>query len=213
MMESGHAMKDHMHMTDDKYNKDLYLTLVNPTHAMPEGWLDRVELVKTLDIENQEIWIEKETFKHFELLKQKLLDIGLVTGLESVYRSVEEQQEIVERYTEEFGEEYVKTYVAVPGYSEHHTGLAVDIGVFIDGEFINDNERMIAEEKTFAMIHSLIAEYGFILRYPKGKEEITGYGYEPWHLRYVGTDAARKIMSMGITLEEYLELIKEESDL
>ena len=87
-----------------------------------------------------------------------------------------------------------------PGYSEHETGLAVDIVSFgyqvLDGKQENTNENKWLRENC--------SKYGFILRYPKEKEEITGISYEPWHFRFVGKEAAEEITRQGITLEEYL---------
>jgi LAS superfamily LD-carboxypeptidase LdcB len=99
----------------------------------------------------------------------------------------------------------VKQYVAVPGYSEHHTGLAVDICLVVDGKIIDDHDEMIAQKEIFAQIHPLLAEYGFILRYPQGRENITGYSYEPWHFRYVGIETAKKISGAGLVMEEYMK--------
>ncbi|MDO5475422.1 MAG: M15 family metallopeptidase, partial [Candidatus Saccharibacteria bacterium] len=104
-----------------------------------------------------------------------------------------------------YGKDYCERYLAKPGYSEHHTGLAIDIFVIQkNNRIVRDNDDMIADIGDFAEIHQLLSKHGFILRYPDGKEDITGYSYEPWHLRYVGEDAARVISECGITLEEYL---------
>ena len=102
-----------------------------------------------------------------------------------------------------YGLDYAEEVVAMPGTSEHHTGLAIDIIINIDGNWIVENDELIKEEEIFKKIHSSLKYFGFILRYPKGKEDITGYPYEPWHIRYVGIDVAK---NMGdITLEEYLD--------
>ena len=75
-----------------------------------------------------------------------------------------------------------------------------------DGVVIDDNDDMIAEKEIFAKVHERLADFGFILRYPEGKEDITGYAYEPWHLRYVGSaEIAKEITERGLTLEEYLD--------
>ncbi len=93
----------------------------------------------------------------------------------------------------------------MPGYSEHHTGLAIDICVVKDGVIINDNDDMIAEKELFAKIHEKLADHGFILRFPEGKDDITGYAYEPWHFRYVDSpEIAKEITEKGITFEEYM---------
>ena len=125
--------------------------------------------------------------------------------LDSCYRSVAEQQEVWDSFMEEYGEEYTRTYVAVPGYSEHHTGLALDLFLVIDGEQVYLNEDMVEHTDVWAKIHAKLADFGFILRYLEGKEDITGYGYEPWHIRYVDSpEVAHEIMDAGVTLEEYL---------
>ena len=126
--------------------------------------------------------------------------------LDSTYRTVATQQEIWDEFLEEYGEEYTKKYVAVPGTSEHHTGLAIDVKIVKEGEIVADNDEMTAEKEIFSKIHSKLAKYGFILRYPEGKEETTGYGAEVWHFRYIDNpEIAKEIMNKGITLEEYLQ--------
>ena len=105
-----------------------------------------------------------------------------------------------------YGEEYTKNTVAVPGYSEHHTGLALDLYFILDGTTVYYNEDLVRYPEVWAKIHAKLADYGFILRYLEGKEDITGYSYEPWHIRYIDDVAlAKEITARGITLEEYLE--------
>ena len=107
-------------------------------------------------------------------------------------------------FTKKYGKDYALKTVAQPGYSEHHTGLALDLYLIKNGKDITENEDMIKYTGTWAKIHKKLAKYGFILRYLKDKEHITGYGYEPWHIRYIdNADAAKFIMSKGITFEEY----------
>ena len=189
-----------------------YLVLVNKYTQLPDDWEENVELVSTKNAWDEDIKIEKNAYKAYKKLKKALKEDEKITiELDSVYRSVEEQQKLWDDWSKdpEKGIDYVRQYVAVPGYSEHHTGLAVDICLRKDGELVFENDDMIADKKTFAKIHNIIADYGFILRYPKDRDEITGYAYEPWHLRYVGDkDLARKIMGDNITLEEYLGSIK-----
>lgn len=184
---------------------DVYLTLVNKTHELPANWEKLVQIDTVKNSLDETIQIEHKTYASFLELREALLSEGIQIELDSVYRSVEDQQELWDYFTEEYGEKYTETYVAVPGYSEHHTGLAVDIFVIKDGKVIRENDEMIADRKDFAVIHDHLAEYGFILRYLEGKEEITGYGYEPWHLRFVNSkEIAEEITSRGLTLEEYL---------
>ncbi len=187
-------------------NGDMYITLINKTHSLPEDWLARVELISVLNDRNQEFRIEKETFDHYRALKEKLFgDEGIQIDLDSVYRSLESQQQIWDEFMAQFGEAYCRSYAAVPGYSEHHTGLAIDICLIQDGRVIDDNDEMMDKEAIFARVHEYLPAFGFILRYPKGKEAITGYSFEPWHLRYVGVTAATEMARRNLTLEEYLD--------
>lgn len=191
----------------DAAQKSVYLVLVNKTNALPDGWESYVQLDTVRNSFSEEVRIEHKTYKQYLRLRDELFKQGVQIELDSVYRSVAEQQEIWDAWSNdpELGEEYCKKYLAAPGYSEHHTGLAVDIFILKDDEEIRDNDDMIADTEDFAKIHALLPKYGFILRYPEGKEDITGYAYEPWHLRYVGKKVAREITKRGITLEEYLE--------
>ena len=182
-----------------------YMILVNKQNKLPEDWEDKVVLKESINSYGESYLVEQKALEQFLLLQEELLKEGIDIQLDSTYRSVKEQQELWDDWTIEFGEDYVKTYVAVPGFSEHHTGLAIDICLDVDGKRINDNDEMIAEKEIFAKIHPHLADYGFILRYLSGKEDITGYGYEPWHFRYIDdVETAKKIMNEGITLEEYL---------
>ena len=135
-----------------------------------------------------------------------MLSEGIDIELDSTYRTVEAQQEIWDEFEKEYGIEYTKKYVAVPGTSEHHTGLAIDVKIIKDGKIIADNDEMTAEVEIFNQIHAKLAKYGFILRYPVGKEDITGYGSEVWHFRYIDSpEIAKEIMDNNLTLEEYLK--------
>lgn len=190
---------------DDKIN---YLVLVNKQNKLPDDWEDKVELAEAKDWEGGTIQVEKEALEQYNKLKDALHEEGIDIVLDSCYRSVAKQQKLWDDWSAdpEKGPEYVKKYVAVPGYSEHHTGLAIDVALEKDGKIIYDNDEMIAEKEIFAKIHAKLADYGFILRYLDGKDDITGYSYEPWHFRYVGNvDIAKEIMSKNLTLEEYLE--------
>ncbi len=180
------------------------LTLVNKTHRLPEDWLDHIALVSARNMMNEPYRLEKETLNQFCALRDRLLDEGITVDVESAYRSVQEQEALWAEFEKEYGLEYCHAYVAVPGFSEHHMGLAVDIRLIRDGSVVKDGAP--GKEALFARVHTIMPEFGFILRYPAGKEKITGYACEPWHLRYVGAEAARIIAARGITLEEYLAL-------
>ena len=111
----------------------------------------------------------------------------------------------VKELLEKKGPEYVQLFVATPGYSEHHTGLAVDVALRQNGQIVEENEEKTVKLHMYEKLHTLLADFGFILRYPKGKEEVTVYRYEPWHIRYIqDVEKAHKIMDEGMSLEEFL---------
>lgn len=183
-----------------------YLVLVNKQNKLPDDWEKTVELVEVENGLGEKYKVEKKASEAYDKLKDELSEEGIIIELDSTTRSVAEQQTLWDNWTVEYGEDYVKKYVAVPGYSEHHTGLAIDIKLNKDGKIIDDNDEMIKEKEIFAKIHEKLAKYGFILRYLDGKDNITGYSYEPWHFRYVdSSDIAKEIMDSGLTLEEYLK--------
>ena len=194
--------------SNDKYD---YLVLVNKYSQLPDDWENNVELVTTKNAWDEEIKVEKEAFEQFKKLKKEvdkdLEEFNTTIELDSTYRSVNGQQELWDTWSKdpEKGIDYVRKFVAVPGYSEHHTGLAIDICLKKDGKLIYDNDEMIAEREIFSKVHAKLSKYGFILRYLEGRDEITGYAYEPWHLRYIGDEKiAKEIMDKDITFEEYL---------
>lgn len=132
----------------------------------------------------------------FDDLKNDADNIGLNIYASSGYRSYNDQEYIYNTYVKLDGMESADTYSARAGYSEHQTGLAIDLNT-IDMSFDNTKESNWLRDNSY--------KYGFIIRYPKDKDNITGYMYEPWHIRYVGKDLASKLYNDGnyITLEEY----------
>ena len=102
------------------------------------------------------------------------------------------------------GEEYTNKYVAKPGHSEHHTGIAIDVGIVVDGKLRRRIAELLEVDDIFQTVQAALPEYGFILRYPKDKEPITGIAYECWHYRYIDDPAlAREITDKGWCFEEY----------
>ncbi len=192
--------------SDNKTKTD-YMVLVNKQSKLPEDWEDRIELVDVYTGLDETYKLEKKTYEAYEKLRNDLRENDhVIIELDSTYRTVKQQQEIWDEFLKKYGEDYTKTYVAVPGTSEHHTGLVVDVKIVKEGKIINDNDEMTAEKEIFSKIHAKLAKYGFILRYPVGKENITGYGSEVWHFRYIDSpEIAKEIMDKGITLEEYLQ--------
>lgn len=183
-----------------------YSLLINKNYKMKDEYLKYFNLISVSNELGENILIEEETYNHFLKLKEYLESINIIVGINNSYRSVENQQKIYDDYLDRYGLEFTKKYVAIPGESEHHTGLAIDLMLNVDGDFVREDDKLFFYEDIFNIIHNVLYKYGFILRYPKGKEIITGYGYEPWHIRYVGTSISKKICDNNLTLEEFLNL-------
>ena len=183
-----------------------YLVLVNKTNKVPNNWYEKVEMVEIKNGFGKIVKIEKETLEQFTQLRNDLLGENVDIELDSVYRSEPIQKDLFEEYKEKYWEDYASQYVAFPGYSEHHTWLALDIFIKKEnGEIISENHEMIVECGIFEKIHKKLWDYWFILRYLDWKEKLTWYTYEPWHLRYIwDISIAKKIYENWLTLEEYL---------
>ncbi len=125
--------------------------------------------------------------------------------INSGHRTMDDQQRIWDSYMATEGEEYTRKYVAVPGYSEHQTGLACDLSFYTDDGLVVP----IASHEFGSWLNAHCAEHGFIHRYPDDKVDITKIGYEAWHFRYVGEAHARAIMRASLCLEEYIDLLKD----
>lgn len=182
-----------------------YLTLVNASHPLPEGYE-----VETSTLSNGLTYDSRA----YDALME-MLDACRAAGLEplvcSAYRSVSRQTELFNNKLNQYladglshDEAYAATAaeIAIPGTSEHNLGLAADICA-LSYQLLDESQENTPEQQ-WLMAHC--QEYGFILRYPEDKSELTGIIYEPWHYRYVGKEAAAEIMEQGLCLEEYLDL-------
>jgi len=182
-----------------------YTILVNKDNKIKDNYLDKVNLIKTKNELDEEVLVEENAYSSFLKLKEYLKSINIYIDIDDSYRSIDAQQEIYNHYLELNGKDYCDKYVAIPSFSEHHTGLAIDIMLKIDNSYIREDIDLLKYSEIFDKIHSVLYKYGFILRYPKGKENITGYNYEPWHFRYVGSVPAKMIYDNNLCLEEYLK--------
>ena len=180
------------------------LALVNETHPLDTSYVPE-ELAEIAD----GYYVDARILADLEQMMNDGAEQGLSMYVTSAYRSYEQQTETFNLSMQNrLGQgmdplaayEETRTSVAIPGTSEHATGLAVDI---ISTEYAELDERQgDTKEQQWLMEHCW--EYGFILRYPPEKSDVTGIIFEPWHYRYVGKEAAREITEQGITLEEYL---------
>ena len=171
------------------------LILVNKYNKLAENY-EPSDLVKITDRYNQgnHTYLRKVAYDAFIQLSDAAKEDGYNIFNLSAYRSYNTQNTLYNNYVASDGKVNADTYSARPGYSEHQTGLALDVNR-IDESFENTKE--------FAWLQKNAHKYGFIMRYPKGKEKITGYVYEPWHYRYVGVEIATYIHEHGITYDEY----------
>ena len=127
-------------------------------------------------------------------------ECGYSLIVDSGYRSYDYQLNVLKANIEKYGEERAYNYVALPGTSEHQTGLCFDVAYMYDGVY---SDKIKEDDEEIKWLINNSYKYGFILRYPKGKEEITGYSYEPWHYRYVGKELANILHENNLTIEEY----------
>lgn len=181
---------------------DDILILVNADNPVPEDY--KLHLVTT----REDYLVDSRMAEDLENLLVGAQSDGVKLWIISAYRGYHKQEELFEeeKYAnneehmhEHEREESAEKYVARPGTSEHYTGLAVDF---------NSIDDSFEETDAFAWLEKNCYSYGFILRYPKDKTEITGKEFEPWHYRYVGTYHAEIIQQKGYTLEEYIDYLK-----
>ena len=135
----------------------------------------------------------------FQLLKEEALKEGYELWIDSGYRTSSYQEKVLNHYLKTMGEEAYQK-VALPKTSEHESGYAIDLGTVIDGKYFDEITNELPVTK---WLHENCHKYGFIIRYPKDREEIKGFKYEPWHLRYVGLELAKYLYETDLTLEEY----------
>lgn len=174
--------------------KETYINgilVVNKTYGLPKDY-------------HSEGGLTSDTLAAFEEMKKAAAKDGINLRIVSGYRSYQRQTELHNSYlSRNQSKEFVETYSARPGYSEHQTGLAIDVNTASDA-FIGTPEQKWLEAHC--------VEYGFIIRYPKGKQAQTGFKYEPWHIRYLGKETAKKVSDSGLCLEEYLGITSVYSD-
>ncbi|MEI3348178.1 MAG: M15 family metallopeptidase [Dysosmobacter sp.] len=179
------------------------LRLVSAAHPLPEDF-EVPELTKLRGGHA----IDSRAYPALQQMMDDCRAAGLNPVICSSYRTYDKQEELFRKkvntllkqgYSQEEAETEAARWVARPGTSEHETGLAVDI---VDKSYqLLDEKQAETPVQQWLMAHC--AEYGFILRYPVEKSDLTGIGYEPWHYRYVGVEAAKEISERGICLEEY----------
>ncbi len=155
-------------------------------------------------IDNIKPMLRIEVKPYIEKLIYDANNNGINIIVDSAFRSGNYQQMILDKVISEKGNEAYKL-VALPGTSEHQTGLAVDFAIYENGIY---NDDIKEDDKEAIWLKDNAWKYGFILRYPKGKEDITGFNFEPWHYRFVGLELALELYQTNQTLEEYKKCVK-----
>ncbi|WP_297137073.1 M15 family metallopeptidase [Terrisporobacter sp.] len=180
------------------------LILVNRENKIDETYIPNdlvIPNVKFISKNSPNKMLRKETALQLENMFEDAKKEGINLLAVSGYRSYEYQKELYDKKVKRSGKEEADKYVAVPGTSEHQTGFVMDV---LSSEY-NKLDEGFKYTDAYDWLCNNMDKYGFIIRYPEGKEDITGYEYEPWHLRYVGKEAAKEINDKDITLEEYIE--------
>ena len=174
------------------------LILVNKFYYLKQDFIpnDIVDVDINYSYANNRV--TKETNDAFVEMAKKAKEDNIKLIANSSYRTYERQEEVYKEFYYSKGISYADKYAARAGYSEHQTGLSLDI--FTSGSSTTSN---FEESDAFRWLSENAYKYGFILRYPKGKEYLTGYNYESWHYRYVGKDDAYKIYKENLTFDEY----------
>ncbi len=156
------------------------ILIANKTYALPADYAPGVD---------------SDAQAAFDAMQADAASEGLNIYISSGYRSYDYQSGLYQRYVERSGKSEADRYSARPGHSEHQTGLAFDLNTITD-EFKDTDEGKWVAQNCY--------KYGFIIRYPEDKESVTGYMYEPWHIRYLGVETATAVYESGFCLEEYL---------
>lgn len=181
-------------------NPDSTSVLVNKTYQLPSGYVPQSLVTPNVTFAGEQEQLRSIAAGALENMFVDANQQGIELRATSGYRSYNYQLDLHQYYVNQYGEEYASQISAEAGHSEHQTGLAMDVtSPSVNNELTENFGNTAAGE----WVEENADEYGFIIRYPEGKENITGYSYEPWHLRYVGTNIASQVMNNQITLEEY----------
>lgn len=201
LISTGCDNKFYKNIKDIKNPNDT-LVLVNKNNKLKNDFIPDDLIKLDLKYSNEEKYLKKEAALSFYKLSEDAKKKGYRIIVVSAYRSYTYQEKLFDYYVKEKGLNYALNCSAKPGHSEHQTGLAIDI------EGSNFDYDLFEQSIEFDWMKKNAYKYGFILRYPKGKEHITGFKYEPWHYRYVGEKVAKYIYENNLTFEEYFEVAK-----
>ena len=187
-----------------------YTILVNKEHLLSKDYVPEglVEIHEPMGSKLDKTYVNRlndKVYQAFKEMQKEAFKEGYEIFVDSSYRTYEYQEKVFNDVALKKGLNHAKKFVACPGGSEHQTGLAFDVIFRRNGVMIEEQKEDDAEIK-WLFLHA--HQYGFILRFPKGKENVTGFNFEPWHFRYVGKELAKELFSAKMTLEEYYDLHK-----
>ena len=188
----------------DEYQNINRLILINKHYPAPEGYEPPDRILPANRATNREEvaqYLTREAADAFNALSADAAAQGYTIVVTTAYRDKSYQSVLYNNYVNKDGQAAADTYSARPGYSEHQTGLSTDVSSPSVNYQLTKDYINTAEGK---WLNDNCHKYGFIIRFPDGAEGITGYTYEPWHIRYVGVENATQIHEAGITLEEFL---------
>lgn len=185
----------------NNYNKK-YEIIVNKANPINEEILANYNIVEVKNNLFGIVKLEEETYKHYLDLKDNLKERGYYINIKTGYKTLAISSANYNTYLKEKGSKFTEKYISKPGESEHNTGLSFDFTISSDKYSTKTNY----EGDEYKYLENIAYLYGFIIRYPKDKENLTGFTYEPWHLRYVGTGLAKYLKKNNLCLEEYYEI-------
>lgn len=184
---------------------DSLLLLANKKHPLPEGYAPDDLVIPDVETNGNTVYMRQEAADALKEMFTAAASDGVTLLAGSGYRSEDYQRTLYNGYVQQYGVETADTISSRPGYSDHQTGLALDISDHDGATYLRQDMENTPEGQ---WLKDHAHEYGFIMRYPKGKQDITGYAYEPWHFRYVGKEWSEKIYSKGEfeSFEEYFNV-------
>ena len=177
------------------------MLLINKNHLFNEDDIKNYEMVEYENYKEDIILLEKNTFDHFMMLKYHLKVDDINIDIKDGYRSLEKQENIFLDVMKKYGIDEASNIEDMPGTSDYHSATAIGFTIKVKDNWIDDYKLLFKYKKILKKIHNNLKYFGFVLRYPIGKEEITFHEYEPWHITYIG-DLANEFEG---TIEEYEE--------
>ncbi len=191
---------------ENKIDNSYYENVIIPSIIPVDPFKNNDVVYRVFEIEDKTTYLEKLTYEKFVALRDYAKENEICLGITSGFLTFDQQKFKYDYFLNKHGKEFAEKSACLPGYSEHNTGLAMDCDIFRNSKWagiaLNEDGSINDETK---WLHGALHKFGFILRYPAGKESITKMKFEPWHIRYVGEKLAKFLFENELTLEEYYE--------